>query len=77
MEYLEKKNRIISGQSISERRLISPMGKRIVVIGGGDTGSDCVGNANRQGAKSITQIEIMPEPPLRRTEDEPWPLWLN
>jgi glutamate synthase (NADPH/NADH) small chain len=47
----------------------------MVVIGGGDTGSDCVGNANRQGAKSITQIEIMPEPPLRRTEDEPWPLW--
>ncbi len=75
MEYLEQQNRIVSGQSISERSLISPMGKRIVVIGGGDTGSDCVGNANRQGAKSITQIEIMPEPPLRRTEDEPWPLW--
>ena len=47
----------------------------MVVIGGGDTGSDCVGTANRQGARSITQIELLPQPPEHRTEKEPWPLW--
>jgi glutamate synthase (NADPH/NADH) small chain len=50
-------------------------GKRVVVIGGGDTGSDCVGTANRQGAVSVTQIEVMPKPPLHRVESAPWPLW--
>ncbi|MDR3275921.1 MAG: glutamate synthase subunit beta, partial [Treponema sp.] len=54
---------------------ITAYGKRVVVIGGGDTGADCVGTANRQGALSVTQIELMPRPPEHRSEDQPWPLW--
>jgi glutamate synthase (NADPH/NADH) small chain len=50
-------------------------GKRVVVIGGGDTGADCVGTANRQGALSVTQIEVMPRPPEHRSSGQPWPLW--
>jgi glutamate synthase (NADPH) small chain len=49
----------------------------VLVIGGGDTGSDCVGTANRQGARSVTQIEILPQPPLKRSLDNPWPYWAN
>jgi len=75
MDYLEQQNRRVRGDSIPEEKLISPLNKKVVVIGGGDTGSDCVGNANRQGASSITQIEILPEPPVHRTAGEPWPLW--
>jgi len=75
MEYLEQQNRRVRGDVIPEDKLISPINKKVVVIGGGDTGSDCVGNANRQGASSITQIEILPEPPAHRTPGEPWPLW--
>lgn len=75
MDYLEQQNRRVRGDSIPEEKLISPLNKKVVVIGGGDTGSDCVGNANRQGASSITQIEILPEPPAHRTAGEPWPLW--
>jgi len=75
MEYLEQKNRMVSGESFSDEELIATLNKKVVVIGGGDTGSDCVGNANRQGANSISQIEIMPEAPSHRTEEEPWPLW--
>ena len=55
--------------------LISAKGKRVLVIGGGDTGSDCVGTAIRQGAKSVMQIEIMPKPPETRSPSTPWPLW--
>ncbi|MFC1596115.1 glutamate synthase subunit beta [Candidatus Margulisiibacteriota bacterium] len=54
---------------------ISAKNKHVLIIGGGDTGSDCVGTANRQGAKSVTQIEILPQPPEARTEDMPWPVW--
>ncbi|MDR3355923.1 MAG: FAD-dependent oxidoreductase, partial [Spirochaetaceae bacterium] len=50
-------------------------GKRVLVIGGGDTGADCVGTANRQGARQVTQIEVLPRPPEHRPDDEPWPLW--
>ncbi len=75
MDYLQQQNRRVRGEQIAEAELIRPINKRVVVIGGGDTGSDCVGNANRQGASSITQIEILPEPPAHRTESEPWPLW--
>ena len=50
-------------------------GKHVVVIGGGDTGTDCVGTAMRQGCKSLTQIEILPQPPMDRAEDNPWPEW--
>jgi glutamate synthase (NADPH/NADH) small chain len=54
---------------------ISAVGKHVVVIGGGDTGSDCIGTANRQGAASITQLEIMPEPPAREDKALTWPYW--
>src|SRR6202008_406021 len=54
---------------------ISAQGKHVVVIGGGDTGSDCIGTSNRQGAASVTQLEIMPEPPKRENKDLTWPNW--
>lgn len=75
LEYLVQQNRIVRGDRIYENDLIKALNKNVVVIGGGDTGADCVGTANRQGAKKITQIEILPEPPRRRSENEPWPLW--
>ena len=75
MEYLEQQNRRVGGEIIPEDKLIRPINRRVVVIGGGDTGSDCVGNANRQGASSVTQIELLPEPPDHRTPGEPWPVW--
>jgi glutamate synthase (NADPH/NADH) small chain len=75
MEYLKQQNRIIRGDDIPSEDQIHVMGKNVVVIGGGDTGSDCVGTANRKAAKSVTQIELMPKPPEHRTDREPWPLW--
>ena len=75
MDYLTQQNRINAGDNIPGRQRLSAKGKQVVVIGGGDTGSDCVGTAIRQRAKSVTQIEILPEPPLHRTEDNPWPYW--
>jgi glutamate synthase (NADPH) small chain len=77
MEFLTQQNRIVGGRPVSERERISAKDKHVVVIGGGDTGSDCVGTAKRQGAKSVTQIEILPEPPLKRNLDNPWPYWAN
>lgn len=73
MDYLKQQNKVVSGQSISSQ--IVATGKDVVVIGGGDTGSDCVGTANRQGAKSITQLELMPKPPKERADNNPWPEW--
>ncbi|HQO38923.1 MAG TPA: glutamate synthase subunit beta, partial [Spirochaetota bacterium] len=75
MEYLEQQNRRVAGEEIAADKLIVAINKKVVVIGGGDTGSDCVGSANRQGAAGITQIEILPEPPSHRSDAEPWPLW--
>ena len=77
MEFLTQQNRVIDGVSFSDEERIFAEGKNVVVIGGGDTGSDCVGTSNRQKAKSITQIEILPKPPVQRTEDNPWPYWPN
>ncbi len=73
--YLEQQNRIVRGEKIPESCIINAYNKNVVVIGGGDTGSDCVGSANRQGALRVTQIEILPMPPAKRSESEPWPLW--
>lgn len=73
MDYLIQSNKRIRGDKISKDELIDASGKRVVVIGGGDTGADCVGVAHRQGAKSILQIEIMPKPASCRTGDYPWP----
>lgn len=73
MEFLTQQNREVAGAS--QKREITAQGKDVVVIGGGDTGSDCVGTSNRHGARSITQIEIMDKPPLERSKINPWPEW--
>lgn len=73
MEYLVQANRIVAGEKI--KNPIDAKGKNVVVIGGGDTASDCIGTANRQGAKSIIQLDYNPIPPLSRSPEEPWPLY--
>jgi glutamate synthase (NADPH/NADH) small chain len=75
MEFLGQQNRRVSGEFIADNRPILASGKRVVVIGGGDTGSDCIGTSNRQGAKSIMQIEIMPKPPAKENKALTWPDW--
>jgi len=77
MDYLKQQNKLLRGNIIPENELITAKNKKVLVIGGGDTGSDCVGTAVRQGATSITQIEILPKPPEKRTVDNPWPYWAN
>jgi glutamate synthase (NADPH/NADH) small chain len=73
MDYLTQQNRVNEGEVILLNNRISAEGLKVLVIGGGDTGSDCVGTAIRQKAKSVTQIEILPAPPLERAQDNPWP----
>jgi len=73
MDYLIQSNKRIRGDKIPLAQLIDAKGKHVVVIGGGDTGADCVGVAHRQSAKSVTQIEIMPKPATCRTLSYPWP----
>ncbi|MBU4418494.1 MAG: glutamate synthase subunit beta, partial [Candidatus Omnitrophica bacterium] len=73
MDYLIQSNRRVQGERIPAEKLIDAKGKRVVVIGGGDTGADCVGVAHRQGASCVMQIEIMPKPQTCRTGDFPWP----
>lgn len=75
MEMLSQQNRVLSGIEFSPEERISAKGKHVLVIGGGDTGSDCIGTSNRQKALSITQIEIMPEPPKELNPTTPWPQW--
>lgn len=75
MDFLSQQNRINRGEDIAYDIKIEAKDRDVVVIGGGDTGSDCVGTAIRQGAKSITQIEIMPKPPVSRDGDNPWPYY--
>ncbi len=75
MEFLAQQNRRLAGDAIPREEQILAEGKEVVVIGGGDTGSDCVGTARRQGARKITQIELLPEPPDERPPDCPWPTW--
>ena len=77
MEYLPLQNRQLAGDEIPEDRFITARGKRVVIIGGGDTGADCLGTAHRQGAQSVHQFEILPRPPDERAADNPWPLWPN
>jgi glutamate synthase (NADPH/NADH) small chain len=77
MDYLVQQNRVIAGKQIPENERITARNKEVIVIGGGDTGSDCVGIANRQGARKVTQIEILPKPPDVRDRDNPWPFWPN
>lgn len=75
MEFLSQCNSRIEGEEIPAEKEILATGKHVVVIGGGDTGSDCVGNSVRQGAESIIQIELMSKAPLERTDAMPWPLY--
>jgi glutamate synthase (NADPH/NADH) small chain len=77
MDFLTQQNMRIGGEDVSNLDPISAKGKRVVVIGGGDTGSDCVGTSIRQGAVSVQQFEILPKPPNTRPESSPWPMWPN
>ena len=77
MEYLAQQNRVNSGEYVAYDNRITAEGRKVLVIGGGDTGSDCVGTAIRQGAEHVTQIEIMPKPPEKRASDNPWPYYAN
>lgn len=74
MDFLAQQNMLISGEEV-EGDPISAAGKKVVVIGGGDTGSDCIGTSLRQRARSVVQLEIMPRPPELRSADNPWPQW--
>lgn len=75
MEYLPPANRVARGQSVTGQ--VVATGKDVIIIGGGDTGADCLGTATRQGARSITQLEIMPRPGEDRAEGQPWPTYPN
>jgi glutamate synthase (NADPH/NADH) small chain len=77
MEYLTLQNRRCEGDAVPDAEMISAEGKRVVIIGGGDTGADCLGTAHRQRAGGVTQLEILPRPPDRRAPDNPWPQWPN
>ncbi|MFW5656646.1 MAG: glutamate synthase subunit beta [Bacteroidota bacterium] len=77
MDFLTQQNRLVRGLDVAEVEKITAKDKNVVVIGGGDTGSDCVGTSVRHGASSITQIEILPKPPLKRSLNNPWPYWAN
>lgn len=72
MDFLKQQNKRVSAKTVDGQDILAT-GKNVVVIGGGDTGSDCVGTSNRQGALSVTQLELMPKPPALRTEHMPWP----
>lgn len=75
LEMLSQQNRILDGEKPDSASLVNAKGKRVLVIGGGDTGSDCIGTAHRQGCTSVTQIEIMPQPPVGDNPSTPWPSW--
>lgn len=76
LEMLAQQNRVLAGAEIKRDELVNAKGKDVLVIGGGDTGSDCIGTAHRQGCRSVTQIEIMPQPPVGPDDPHnPWPQW--
>jgi glutamate synthase (NADPH) small chain len=77
MEYLTLSNKRCEGDSIAEDQFISAEDKHVIIIGGGDTGADCLGTAHRQHARSVTQLELLPMPPQERAADNPWPQWPN
>jgi len=77
MDFLSQQNQLIIGEEVDEKNIISAKDKHVLVIGGGDTGSDCVGTSIRQGATKVTQIEIMPQPPVDKNPDTPWPYYPN
>ncbi len=73
MEFLPQQNRVVAGDKVAQQLVAT--GRQVVVIGGGDTGSDCVGTSNRQGARSVTQFELLPQPPEREARELVWPYW--
>jgi len=75
LELLSQQNRVLAGMEFPKEERVTAKGKDVLVIGGGDTGSDCIGTAHRQGCKSVTQIEIMPKPPVGHNDNTPWPNW--
>ena len=75
LDMLAQQNHILDGETFPKDQLVNAKGKRVLVIGGGDTGSDCIGTSIRQGAISVTQIEIMPQPPIGHNDTTPWPQW--
>lgn len=75
LDMLAQQNRILDGETFFKEQLVNARGKKVLVIGGGDTGSDCIGTSIRQGAVSVTQIEIMPKPPVGHNPATPWPQW--
>ena len=77
MQFLPQQNRRVAGDEIPADTAITATGKHVIVIGGGDTGSDCIGTSIRQGCKSVTQLEILPRPPEKENKGLTWPLWPN
>jgi glutamate synthase (NADPH/NADH) small chain len=77
MEYLTQQNRQCEGDDVSNETVISARDKHVIIIGGGDTGADCLGTAHRQGAKVVHQLELLARPPAMRAANNPWPLWPN
>jgi glutamate synthase (NADPH/NADH) small chain len=77
MDYLTLQNRRCEGDPIPEAEFLSARDRHVVIIGGGDTGADCLGTVHRQGARSVHQLEILPRPPDQRAPDNPWPQWPN
>ena len=75
LDLLSQQNRVLAGMEFSKDEIVTAKGKKVLVIGGGDTGSDCIGTSHRQGAVSVTQIEIMPKPPVGHNPNTPWPNW--
>jgi glutamate synthase (NADPH/NADH) small chain len=75
MEFLTQQNKLLAGETFPEHERISAEGKRVVILGGGDTGADCLATAHRQGAEIVRQYEIVPEPPEKRPSNNPWPFW--
>ena len=75
MDFLSQQNDMVAGKTISKDIFISAKGKKVLVIGGGDTGSDCVGTSNRQGATSVHQLELLPQPPVNENKQLTWPNW--
>jgi glutamate synthase (NADPH/NADH) small chain len=77
MDYLTQQNRRCEGDALADETFVTAAGKRVVIIGGGDTGADCLGTTHRQGAREVHQLEILPRPPDQRADDNPWPQWPN
>ena len=75
VDYLKTTTKSLLNSNLEDGKYVSAEGKKVLIIGGGDTGNDCVGTAIRQGAEAVTQLEMMPKPPVTRADNNPWPEW--